>query len=276
MPQSYELYGGDVVLTFDEDKHTYKINGSLVKDSISGCLKVIAKPALVGWAASAAVDHIVARMYPGMMLDEIIIKDLAKGAKVAYRQKTEDAADLGTLGHKWVEDYLKAQAENRPTPGLPINPQLRNIAETFLQFMRDNDVQVIAAEQKVYSRKLNIAGTFDCLAKFNGKLAILDWKTGSGIYPEYFLQMGGYDVCYTEEINPEPECLHGPDTACDCWDDYATSGNPVCHVIVNCSKTGELKVAITDKVQRNREGFKQALALSRTLTDVQQELKDGR
>jgi hypothetical protein len=273
MPKSYELYGGAVTLTFDEDKHTYTIDGRIIKDSISGCLKVIAKPALVGWAAGLAVDHIAARMYPGMVLDEIIIKDLVKGAKVAYRQKTEDAADLGTLGHKWVEDYLTAQANNRPAPGYPVNPQLRNIAETFLQFMRENNIEVIAAEQKVYSRELDIAGTFDCLARFNGELAILDWKTGSGIYPEYFLQMGGYDACYTEEINPEPECKHGEDTACSCRDTYDDSVNPTRHIIVNCSKTGELKVAISDQVERNKQGFKNALELSRILTNIQQELK---
>lgn len=257
MPQSYELYGGDVTLTFDEDKHTYTIDGRVIKDSISGCLKVIAKPALIGWAAGLAADHIANRMYPGMVLDEIIIKDLLKGAKVAYRQRTEDAADLGTLGHKWVEDYLIAQAADRPTPGLPVNPQLRNIAETFLQFMRDNDVEVIAAERKVYSKELDIAGTFDCLARFNGDLAILDWKTGSGIYPEYFLQMGGYDLCFSEENSLWPD-----------------TGNQIMkHVIVNCSKLGELKVAISDKVDRNRKAFREALLLSRALKEIEQEMK---
>lgn len=268
MPQSYELYGGAITLTFDESNHTYKIDGRIIKDSISGCLKVIAKPALVGWAAGLAVDYIAARMYPGMVLDEIVIKDLVKGAKAAYRLKTEDAADLGTLGHKWVEDYLNAQANNKPVPLFPVNPELRNIAETFLQFMRENNVEVISAEQKVYSKELDIAGTFDCLARFNGELAILDWKTGSGIYPEYFLQMGGYDLCYTEEHFPE---LHKSPNSSD-FNPYAVVKK---HIVVNCSKSGELKVAISDQVERNKLAFEHALALYRDLSDIQQEMKNG-
>lgn len=253
---SYELYAGDITLNFNEASHAYSIDGRVIKDSISGCLKVIAKPALVGWASGQAVEYITSRMYPGMVLDEIIIKDLVKGAKVAYRQKTENAADLGTMGHKWAEDYLKGL-----NPPLPVNPELRNIAETFLQFMRENNVEVILAEQKVYSKELDIAGTFDCLARFNGELAILDWKTGSGIYPEYFLQMGGYDLCYEEE------------QVYICGLDNRLPPVPSKHIIVNCSKTGQLKVAISDKVDRNKEGFRQALALSRTLSDIETDLK---
>jgi hypothetical protein len=258
---SYELYAGEVTLNFDEASHAYSIDGRVIKDSISSCLKVIAKPALVGWASGQAVEYITSRMYPGMVLDEIIIKDLVKGAKTAYRQKTEDAADLGTMGHKWAEDYLKGL-----NPPLPVNPELRNIAETFLQFMQENKVEVISAEQKVYSKELDIAGTFDCLARFNGELAILDWKTGSGIYPEYFLQMGGYDVCYSEEF--------GIDLATDLQEFGYGGQEPVKkHIIVNCSKTGQLKVAISDQVDRNKEGFRQALALSRTLSDIEKDLK---
>jgi hypothetical protein len=251
--QSYELYGGAVTLTFDVDSHIYTVNGKIVPDSISGCLKVINKPALIGWAAGLAVDHIQAKLYPGLVLDEVNIKELLKGSKTAYRAKTEKAANIGTLGHLWAEDYL-----NGKNPPLPVNIELRNIAETFLKFLHENNVEVISAEQKVYSRELNVAGTFDALARFNGELAILDWKTGSGIYPEYFLQMGGYDLCHSEEYSLWPE-----------------SGNQIKqHIIVNCSKTGELKVAISDKVMRNREGFRNALFLSRILSNIEKELKE--
>ncbi len=268
--QTYDLYGGDVKLTFDEASHKYTVNGQVIKDSISGCLKIIAKPALVGWAAGLAVDHISARMFPGMVLDEIIIKDLTKGAKTAYRKKTEDAADLGTMGHSWVEDYLTAQMAGESWP-LPVNPELRNIANTFLQFMRDNDVEVLAVEQKVYSKQLDIAGTFDCLAKFNGELAILDWKTGSGIYPEYFLQMGGYNICYTEEQQEILRVKEGRSFLSGDYNPYYKM--PALHVIVNCSKSGDLKVAVSKEVERDRKAFATALSLYRVMSDVEEDLK---
>lgn len=216
----------------------------MVEGSISDTLKVINKPALAFWKVNLAVDYVATELKPGVALDEMQINELLKDAKAAANKFTSSAADLGTMGHSWIESYLRGE-----NPPMPINQGLLNVALTFLQFVEANDIEPIFAERRVYSQTYDIAGTFDCLCWFNGRLAILDWKTGSDIYDDYFLQMGGYSLCYHEEAQvdrllPRPVELH---------------------VVVNCSKTGKLKVGVSEQVSENENGFAAALELKRSL-----------
>ncbi|WP_460909890.1 PD-(D/E)XK nuclease family protein, partial [Staphylococcus aureus] len=69
---------------------------------------------------------------------------------------------------------------------------MRKAVNSFLKWWAMQDIKVIKAEQKLCSPKMKLAGTADLVCELNGKLTILDWKTGSGIYPEAVLQMGAY------------------------------------------------------------------------------------
>jgi hypothetical protein len=44
--------------------------------------------------------------------------------------------------------------------------------------------------------------TPDCLAKLNGKLILLDWKTSKGVYMDMLLQLAAYKAVW-EECHPE-------------------------------------------------------------------------
>ena len=244
MIQTTSLYGGNTFLDFDDANHQYSIGGRKIEGSISDTLKVINKPAIGPWMVKKAVDHLAAHIQPGEPFDEIQINELLKDAKAAAYRHTSSAADLGTMGHTWIEKYLLGEE-----PPLPFHTGLRNVALTFLQFTEANDVQPLFAERRVYSQKFDMAGTFDRLCLFNGQLAILDWKTGTDIYDEYFLQMGGYSLCYHEEAEID-KTLPGPVKL---------------HVVVNCSKTGTLKVGVSDQVSENEQGFCAALDLKRQL-----------
>lgn len=231
-------------MDFDSDVHQYLIGGRKIDGSISDTLKVINKPAIGPWMVKKAVDYLAEHVEPGVALDEIQVNELLKDAKAAAYRHTSSAADLGTMGHAWIEKYLRGE-----NPPLPFHTGLRNVALTFLQFVEANDVQPLYAERRIYSQKLDMAGTFDCLCMFNGQLAILDWKTGTDIYDEYFLQMGGYSLCYHEEAETDP-LLPRPIEL---------------HVVVNCSKSGQLKVGLSDEVTENEQGFRAALDLKRQL-----------
>lgn len=244
MISTVSLYGGTVDLDFDSATHRYSVDGRVIEGSISDTLKVINKPALGPWMVKKAIDFLETKLIPGETLDEIQVNELLKESKAAAYKYTSQAADLGTMGHAWIEKYLRGEE-----PPLPINPELRNVALTFLQFVEANNVQPVFAERRIFSQEYDIAGTFDCLCYFNGKLTIMDWKTGSDIYDEYFLQMGGYSMCYHEEAAIDPT-LPGP---------------VVQHVVVNCSKTGKLKIGLSEDVAQNEAGFRSALILKRSL-----------
>lgn len=259
------IYGGDIRLSMDPVKHLYSANGEVVKGSISGVGKIVNKPMLIPWAVKLTGEYILENLQPGVALDEVQIFDLVKEAKMQHRRKTDSAADIGTMGHEWIKQYFIAMAEGAQPPSMPINDQLRNIVNTFLEWLGKHDIEVLEAERKLYSREHEIAGTVDCICIFDGKLTILDWKTGSGIYPEHFLQTGGYDICWTEEQTYLSQ--HKKPFIAD---------EVSQHIIVNCSKTGELASVITDEVERNKTGFMAALKLQQSIDSITEELKQSK
>jgi genome maintenance exonuclease 1 len=58
----------------------------------------------------------------------------------------------------------------------------------------------------MYSPKLTIAGQVDCVAEYNGKLSVIDFKTANKERIEawvdnYFLQCTAYSMMYAETYN---------------------------------------------------------------------------
>ena len=68
-----------------------------------------------------------------------------------------------------------------------------------MEFLTTVNPTVISAEHRVYSRKYQFAGTVDKVAQVGADTAILDWKTGNGIYPEARMQTAAYAVAWEEE-----------------------------------------------------------------------------
>jgi len=237
--ETYPLYGGEVLLTFSPGKHLYEVD-NLPVDGVTTVLSVISKPALTAWAANMAAEHILATLKPGQVMNEMTIKALANEAKMAHRKKKENAADIGTFIHEWVEHYIKT-GEEKPVE----HPEIQNGVAAWKEWVASHkEVKFVASEEKIFSRTHRFAGTFDFILVLDGKRYIGDLKTGKAIYPEYFLQTSAYQLARQEE-HPEEE--------------YAG------HIIVNCQKTGELEVAMSeiDDYDSNRDAFLSALSLYR-------------
>ena len=114
---------------------------------------------------------------------------------------TRQATSRGTDMHLLVEHHLKN--ENLPEVQ-PISNLLFNIARTDLK--RINNIH--ALEGSLYSKHLGIAGTVDCIAEFDGELAIIDFKTSKKPKPRawiehYFVQCMAYG-CMLYEMTEIP------------------------------------------------------------------------
>lgn len=199
MATNVALYNGAVRLTFDEAAHSYAVSieggEPVLVPSVTTILKVIDKPALPRWAAKMVCEHLQGCLKPGEALDEIQIANLLKDAKAAPWRRADDAANIGTIVHSFAEEWALG---NRPPP--PINPQARNAADAFVAWWEGADVHPVVAERKLYSRDYNYAGTVDLVAYVGGDLAIADFKTSTGIWPEYRLQLAAYQQAYEEEF----------------------------------------------------------------------------
>ena len=110
---------------------------------------------------------------------------------------TKAATKRGTDMHTLTENYLK----NEELPEVPpISDFLFKIAKGKLNKI-DN---IHALEGSLYSKELGIAGTVDCIAEYDGDLAIIDFKTSKKPKPRdwiehYFVQCMAYG-CMLYEI----------------------------------------------------------------------------
>jgi hypothetical protein len=103
---------------------------------------------------------------------------------------TKAATSRGTDMHSLVENYL--DNKNLP-PVAPMADFLFKIAKTDLKRINN----IYALEGSLYSKQLGIAGTVDCIAEYDGELAIIDFKTSKKPKPRewiehYFVQCMAY------------------------------------------------------------------------------------
>jgi len=103
---------------------------------------------------------------------------------------TRKATKRGTDMHTLTEYYLK----NEDLPEVPpISEMLFKIAKSKINLINN----VYSLEGSLYSKELGIAGTVDCIAEYNGELAIIDFKTSKKPKPRewvehYFVQCMAY------------------------------------------------------------------------------------
>lgn len=105
------------------------------------------------------------------------------------------AASRGTAIHSLCEDYLYGK---NPTPSM-FDAQVFNSLKPYL----DNIDNIHALESKLYSDYLQVAGTVDCVAEFDGRLSVIDFKTSRRLKSRddihgYFIQTAAYAVAFEE------------------------------------------------------------------------------
>jgi len=109
------------------------------------------------------------------------------------------ATTAGTTVHSMIEDYLN----NELDIGKYADKHLAKILFTQAKQMLARINNIHFQEAPLYSHEFAIAGRVDCIAEFDGKLSIIDFKTSSKEKKEewvegYFVQETGYAKMYEE------------------------------------------------------------------------------
>jgi genome maintenance exonuclease 1 len=136
-----------------------------------------------------------------------VLSILSRDAIQAWRKRVGEeeankistkAARRGTSVHKMCEDYLNNE--------LDLKKFLPNDRETFASIKPILDERVnniYAQEVPLWSSYLGVAGRVDCIAEWDGKLAVIDFKTSRRLKKKenissYFQQASAYCVMWEE------------------------------------------------------------------------------
>jgi genome maintenance exonuclease 1 len=107
------------------------------------------------------------------------------------------ASDQGTAVHEAIEDHCYNKEAGDMMPNVKaLFSQLRDFADNHI-----NNIQLI--EGQMASSHLEVAGTVDMVAEWDGVLSVIDWKTSKKPKQEhwvhdYFMQESAYAVMYEE------------------------------------------------------------------------------
>lgn len=177
----------------------------MVLPRVTSILRVIDKSnALIGWATKlereamrAAIEDVLTRPGGPTPLDlhglwsEI---DTHLKGKRAWVQANARASDIGKAAHEiihWHTKRMLGQIDPRePEPSGP-DAAMRAVV-AWMDWCRDVDFQPQLAERLVYCPACAYAGTCDAVAKVEGKLLVIDYKTGKAVYEEAHLQVAAY------------------------------------------------------------------------------------
>ena len=151
--------------------------------------KTLAKPALVPWAARTAAE--IALNDPTLSVQEC--------ASGIYRAR-DKAANRGSMVHSLVESISKGAKID--IAGLP--DEVRGYAQAFVDWFSMVKPKILLTEQVVYSLKYGYAGRLDFVADINGKIFLVDIKTGKTLYTEAFIQLSAYAEAI-EEMGDSPD-----------------------------------------------------------------------
>ena len=229
---------------FDEKNHRYYMDGKQMT-GVTTVLGVLAKPALIQWAANQAIQYVkdnaqdVVYSVEKFPIGITVFNEILERARTAHAQKRDKAADIGTLAHAEVEKYIKT-GEWEPTK----DEQINDMVQKFVDWAKENKVKFLNSEKVVHSKVHWFGGKYDFTCELNGLTYLGDFKTGSGIYFEMFLQCAAYQLALQEQE---------PDTKIDG------------HIIVNSTKDGKFNTKTHYDYESTKQGFLAALTLYKLL-----------
>jgi len=171
-----------VKINFNEPHITYKNAKEQKIVGTTTALNILAKPALIGWAYKK-----------GLAGENLYEKDIA--------------ANIGTIIHARIMAHLLGYEIDN----FNISPEVWKLSDnsllSFFEWAKPRKLKPILVETPLISEKYQYGGTPDIYGEMDSKLTLLDFKTGSGIYPEFFLQIAAYSNLLVENGYPHEKII---------------------------------------------------------------------
>ena len=153
--------GKEYDLDYDDKAHSYKVDGIKVPSVtrvVDGCFP----KNLTDWALSVGEEE--------------------------YHRVIDEALQIGNDAHEWIEYYINSSSDYDKETRRNVD----NSISAFLDWNTEFKPEWIDSERKIYCDRFKYAGTVDAVAKINGRVCVIDFKTSKKIYKPYHLQVTAY------------------------------------------------------------------------------------
>ncbi len=147
---------------------------------VTTILQVINKPALLTWANKLGLEG----------------KELGK--------HVDHLAAIGTCAHEIIACHWLGKAPDLKDFSREVIDKAENAALSYFNWESQHTVKPLLVEEPFVSL-LGYGGTVDCVGMIDGKVTLLDLKTGQSIWPEYGHQLAAYVQLLAENKYPVEE-----------------------------------------------------------------------
>ena len=201
MPDRFQSHDLAHTLEFNEGNHRYKLDGTYVP-GVTTLIKATLPEGegLIGWRVKQAIAYVHDRWNmlecapePGWR------EETDRNALVAHRQKLNEAGDIGSALHGYIE---AREAGLQPPQAVLTREAMAAFDKAvgaYEEYLKQHGpVKLVSSEQAIASVKHQYAGKFDRISKRAKHLVLSDFKTSKAIYPSQLIQLGGYSLAIRE------------------------------------------------------------------------------
>jgi hypothetical protein len=199
-----EALQGEITI---DGRHCYRRAEQIVP-GVTSVIKVMDAPALDAWKVRVQVEGTARAAWrnPPPEFDrrsyseeELLSAEVLYTESLVALAKTEfeherlanEAADVGKQVHALIEHAIREQLGQ-----VCLAPEATDEAlfvfAGWREWAKRVKLEPLMAEGRIHHPSLNYCGTFDLLAKVEGRPGVLDWKPQARIYPERRLQSAAY------------------------------------------------------------------------------------
>jgi len=148
--------------------------------------------------------------YPSVttVLKEHSREGIAKWRKKVGDKKADHISRTANVRGTAVHDALERYIKNEENASRGMMPNAKSVYIHMKKVVDDHIDNIHCLETPLYSDKLKLAGTVDCIAEYDGKLTVIDFKTSLKLKKKqwvqaYFMQLAAYATMYTEHTGME-------------------------------------------------------------------------
>lgn len=155
---------------------------------VTSVVGMLPKDFLTYWAAKESAEAAVTNWD---IVSKLVQRDPTGAVdylKGAHRRKSKAASDLGSAAHDMFERQARGDTINLRHVHADIKPHVR----WFDEFLQEIQPEFLHLEETVWSDAHQYAGSFDAIARVDGEIVVLDWKTSKAVYDSVALQLSAY------------------------------------------------------------------------------------